>query len=138
MINRKVIILMALAIISGCTQSKEYSIYNPNNAYEIGNQKPISIPADIKLRKAQSAEYYIKPYNALPTPIPSILPPNSQAIQKEFEKNKDKEDKLDSPYYEKVTQYPMPNSKDSSNVLIAKNDNSSDTSSSTNDNKKSV
>jgi hypothetical protein len=109
MIIKSVYTLVMLIIVSGCTQSKEYSIYNPENEYNVGNKEPMTFPVDIKLRKAQSAEFYIKPKDALPKPIPSILPPDSKALEKKI-KNESKIE--NTPYYDKVAQYPLPKQKD--------------------------
>ncbi len=100
---RRIIFVLIVLVISGCTQSKEYSIYNPDNFYRVGNKEPITFPADIKLRKAQSAEYYLPKSNGLPKPIPSILPPDSEAL-KVYLKD---EDRLDMPYYERFPIYSM-------------------------------
>ena len=100
----KLIFIFTIIFISGCTQSKEYSIYNPENFYVVGHKDPIKFPSDIKLRKAQSAEFYLPKSQGLPKPIPSILPPNSEALRVYLSD----EDRLDMPYYERFPVYRMP------------------------------
>lgn len=88
----------------GCTQSKDYSIYNPKNRYAVGNDNPINYPSDIKLRRAHSTSYFIKKSSELPKPIPSLLPPDSRALDSYIQDD----DRLDMPYYERFPKYPMP------------------------------
>ncbi len=96
---------MGIALVcSGCSQSKDYSIYNAANHYAVGNDRPINYPSDMKLRKAHSPYYYVRKSSELPRPLPSLLPPDSKALLIYTQD----EDRIDMPYYERFPKYPMP------------------------------
>lgn len=98
------LLIFVIISLSGCTQTKDFSIYNPDNHYAVGNNTSLKIPGDIKLRRSQTDDYHLPQSKGLPKPIPSIIPPDSEALRVYLEDD----DRLDMPYYERFPVYPMP------------------------------
>lgn len=101
-----VLFVVMLALLGGCVNSKEFSIYNANNKYAVGNSDTIKYPSDLKLRKSFSTYYYVKKSSDIPKPLPSLLPPGSKAL-KEFN---GEISGLNLKHYDLLPRYPMPKS----------------------------
>lgn len=97
------IILLGLSL-SGCFKAGQHSLYDPENEYSVGNNKLLTVPTNIKLRKSFDSKYYLPAASGLPKSVPSVLPPDSKLLEAE----QIYLDEVSQPYYERLPRYPMP------------------------------